>query len=196
MLQYKKVPIFGPECSAIPQVDNILHDNDSFHFWGYEFSVIHLPGHLPEHVAYVVTKGGDKAARRQIFSADILFSAGCGRIFNGTHSELKQSLDRLKGYPEDTMFYPAHEYTLANLRFAKAVEPKNDAINKRYEEVERLRNQNIPSLPTNLALELTINPFLRCDEKAVINAVRDRLGREPNDENEVFKTLRLWKDSF
>lgn len=194
MLNYKKVPVYGPDCAAIPLVDNPVGDGDVLSFWGIDFNIMGLPGHLPEHIAYVAS--GNKNGQAQIFSADIIFSAGCGRIFNGTHKELKYSLDKIKSYPKNTLVYPAHEYTASNLCFAAAVEPENRSISRRIDEVTALRNRNIPSLPTNLALELDINPFIRCGEKAVVNTVRSRLGREPIDENEVFKTLRLWKDGF
>ncbi len=192
LMAHKTVPVYGPDCEAIPQVTHPQKEGSTFDLFETEFTVWHLPGHLPEHVAYVATKGADT----QIFSGDIMFSGGCGRIFDGTHKELKSSLDRIASLTSDTLIYGTHEYTESNLEFAKAVEPSNKAIDARTEEVQALRAAGSPTLPTNVHTEKAINPFIRCNETDVIAATGSKLGHEPNDALEVFTTLREWKNEF
>lgn len=192
LLDHTQVPVMGPDCKAIPQVTEILSEGDSFQLWGATVKVMHLPGHLPELIAYAVSH----EQSTQVFSGDILFSSGCGRIFNGTHSELKTSLDRIKALPKDTLIYGAHEYTVSNLSFAQTVEPDSQHLIDRLAAVSALREADKPTLPALLSTELDVNPFLRCDQPSVIAAAKRQLKREPTSELEVFTELRLWKDRF
>ncbi len=192
LTSYQAVPVYGPDCESIPQVTHPQKEGSTFSLFEAEFTVWHLPGHLPEHVAYVARHGGDT----QIFSGDIMFSGGCGRIFDGTPKALKSSLDRIASLPSETLVYGTHEYTQGNLEFAKAVEPDNRAINDRAAEAASLRATGTPTLPTNIGTEKAINPFIRCNEAEVISAAANKLNHEPNDALEVFTTLREWKNGF
>ncbi len=192
LLAYTQVPVMGPDCKAIPQISETLTEGDNFQLWDATVKVMHLPGHLPELLAYAVSH----EQSTQVFSGDILFSSGCGRIFDGTHLELKSSLDRIKALPKDTLIYGTHEYTVSNLSFAQAVEPDSQYLTDRTKVVTQLRGEDKPTLPALLSTELDVNPFLRCDQPSVIAAAKRQLKREPTSELEVFTELRLWKDSF
>ncbi len=189
---YKSVPVYGPDSEAIPQVTHPQSEGSHFTLFDTPFIVWHLPGHLPEHLAYIASNNDDT----QIFSGDIMFSGGCGRIFDGTHQELKSSLDRIATLPPNTLVYGTHEYTQSNLEFAKAVEPSNTDIDTLSDKVTTLREAGTPTLPTNILTECTVNPFIRCDKANVIAATAKRLGHEPKDALEVFTILREWKNGF
>jgi hydroxyacylglutathione hydrolase len=155
---------------------------------GLSFEVLDIPGHTAGHIAF--------HGHGALFCGDTLFSAGCGRLFEGTPAQMLHSLDTLAGLPDDTRIYCGHEYTLANLRFARAVEPGNPEIAQHAERVEILREDDTPSLPSTLALEKRINPFLRCDEPAVKHSAAERAGRQLASRIEVFAAVRRWKDEF
>lgn len=154
----------------------------------YRFEVIRIPGHTLDHTAYY----GDG----NLFSGDTLFSAGCGRVFEGTPEQMYASLMKLAELPLDTRIYCGHEYTLSNLRFAQVVEPGNAMIKKRYEEMLALRNQGLPTLPSLLRVEKETNPFLRCGEREVIERVQEYAGMRLDDAVLVFTWLRKWKNEF
>ncbi len=152
------------------------------------FRVLDIPGHTAGHIAY----GGHGI----IFCGDTLFSAGCGRLFEGTAAEMCRSLAKLAALPDTTAVCCGHEYTLANLKFAREVEPDNREVREYTEECAARRARGEPTLPSRLDRERRVNPFLRCDEPAVRDAARRRLGREPADAVEVFAAIRAWKDAF
>jgi hydroxyacylglutathione hydrolase len=131
-----------------------------------------------------------------LFCGDVLFGGGCGRVFEGTMAEMQASLARLGALPGDTLVYCAHEYTQANLRFARAVEPDNAALMARSAEVAKLLSEGRFTVPSTLAEELATNPFLRWDAPAVIAAARERRGSAPRDAVEVFAAIREWKNGF
>lgn len=141
------------------------------------------PGHTDRHLSYLFTD----AHGLHVFCGDTLFSAGCGRVFTGTMAQLFTSFQRYNGLPGDTLFYPAHEYTAANLRFAQAVEPENAEVQAALAAAEQL-----PTLPVTLAHERKVNPFLRTGEAAVAAAV----DLASADEAAVFAALREWKNQF
>jgi hydroxyacylglutathione hydrolase len=153
-----------------------------------DFQVLKIPGHTLEHVAYYQTGF--------VFCGDTLFSAGCGRVFEGTYEQMYRSLLQLKNLPDDTQVYCAHEYTLSNLLFAQAVEPLNVAIQNKIFEVKNQRAQNIPTLPSTIGIEKNINPFLCCDIKPVIQAAESYASKILKTEIEVFTVLREWKNQF
>jgi hydroxyacylglutathione hydrolase len=152
-----------------------------------EFAVIAVPGHTLGHLAYY--------ANGCLFCGDTLFGAGCGRLFEGAPAQMLDSLRRLAAFPEATAVYCAHEYTAANLRFALAVDGRNEALRRRADEVAALRAVGAASVPSTLALERATNPFLRCREPALIAAAR-RYGATASDELTVFTALREWKNTF
>ena len=188
-----QVTIVGPACEAIPQITQAVREGDSFLLWNdIPVTVLETPGHMPEHVSYFMEDNGKLC----LFCGDTLFSAGCGRIFSGSHDELKSSLDKLKNLPPATEIYCAHEYTLANLRFAAAVEGETDAICQRRIEVDTALKNHQPSLPSTLDAEVRFNPFLRCGEPAVITAAERYAHRQLSAESDVFAVLREWKNTF
>ena len=156
-----------------------------------EAEVWAVPGHTDTHLAYVLH--GQESQPTRVFCGDTLFSAGCGRVFTGTAAQLHHSLQRLNTLPENTLFYPAHEYTAANLRFAAAVEPANADV-----QAALAAAANTPTLPVTLAHERRVNPFLRTD-KASVQAAAVAAGLpadQSTDGAAVFAALREWKNRF
>lgn len=189
------IPVYGPESSTIPQVTHICKDNDSIPLYNNAFSlsVLETPGHTPEHISYY---SADAFAQPTLFCGDTLFAAGCGRLSGGTAQQLYTSLSLIQTLPDNTEIYCAHEYTLANLRFAKVVEPNNADIDQRIAHENKQRQQNIPTIPSLLSIEKATNPFLRTEQDSVRSAVSQHWGRNYQSESEVFAELRLWKDNF
>ena len=150
--------------------------------------VLDIPGHTRGHIAYY----GDGS----LFCGDTLFTGGCGRLFEGTPEQMYHSLNKLAALPEETLVYCGHEYTEANLRFAKTVEPQNKYLLQRIEQVKELREKNLPTVPATIAEEKHTNPFLRCTVPAVITAVEHYTGKRFKDPIHVFAHLREWKNNF
>jgi len=153
-----------------------------------ELSVLDIPGHTAGHIAFV--------GKDLVFSGDTLFAAGCGRLFEGTPTQMVSSLDKLAALPGDTAVYCGHEYTMSNLRFALAVEPGRDALLQRQTREQAKRDRGVPTLPSTMAEELSTNPFLRAGEMSVRAAVEQHSGRALRDRVGVFAELRAWKNSF
>lgn len=133
---------------------------------------------------------------RGLFCGDTLFTAGCGRLFEGTAEQMFQSLQKLAALPDETLIFCGHEYTAANLRFAKAVEPSNVNITERMADTAALRANNLPTVPATLTLEKKTNPFLRSHIGEVRETVQNFAKQPLNNVIEVFKYTRLWKDGF
>jgi hydroxyacylglutathione hydrolase len=188
-------PVYGPGAENIPGLSHPLAGGEHVDLPELDcaFEVIALPGHTHSHVAYYDARINEVGA---VFCGDTLFAAGCGRIFEGTPEEMHASLTKLAVLPAPTFVYCAHEYTAANLRFALAVEPDNQAMQRRAQEVAATRAQGGYTVPTHISLELATNPFLRSDAPAVRAAAAARLGRPPKDALETFATIREWKNSF
>lgn len=184
------VEVYGPARERMPCEVQPLDDGDiaSLADLGLEFRVMAVPGHTLGHVAY--------HGHGALFCGDTLFSAGCGRLFEGTPAQMLGSLDRIAALPDDTQVYCAHEYTLANLRFAAAVEPGNADVLATLEAVRELRARDGITLPTTLGRERRINPFLRCREPAVRAAAEARAGTPLPGPADVFAVIRAWKDGF
>ncbi|HSQ71959.1 MAG TPA: hydroxyacylglutathione hydrolase [Rubrivivax sp.] len=189
-------PVYGPAHEEIPGPYTRLHDGDTVDVLGSRFSVLDVPGHTAGHIAYVQdSEAGHTPAAPLLFCGDTLFSAGCGRLFEGTPAQMHASLARLAALPADTRVCCTHEYTLSNLRFAAAVEPGN-ADRVAYEERCRaLRAADTPTLPSSIGLERRINPFLRCDAPEVVAAARAQ-GATGDEALAVFTALREWKNRF
>lgn len=184
------VPVYGPSKEAGDVVTHPLEDGARLELetLGLAFDVLHIPGHTLGHIAF--------HGHGALFPGDTLFSAGCGRLFEGSPEQMHDSLQRLAGLPGETRIYCGHEYTLANLAFAATVEPENSAIRVHREEAGRLRERNKPTLPSRIDLELGINPFLRTSESSVRRAAEQWSGTMLNDKVSVFAALRRWKDNF
>ena len=172
--------------------DEALVDGQRIRILDHELDVFEVPGHTSGHIAYF----HDDAQDPWLLSGDTLFAAGCGRLFEGTASQMFRSLQRLAALPASTKVYCTHEYTLSNLRFAQAVEPENPDIAERLEQVTRQREAKHFTLPSELSIERATNPFLRCSEPSVIAAASQHADRSLETAEAVFAVLRGWKDSF
>jgi len=185
-----QVPVYGPAHELIPRRTQALGEGDSIVVprLGLALSVHDIPGHTSGHIAFV---GGGK-----LFCGDTLFAAGCGRLFEGTPSQMLASLDKLAALPPATEVYCGHEYTMSNLRFAAAVEPASAAVQQRQDREQAKRTQGLPTLPSMISEELVTNPFLRVREPVVRAAVERHAGRALDSAVAVFAELRAWKNSF
>ncbi|RZJ24921.1 MAG: hydroxyacylglutathione hydrolase [Haliea sp.] len=185
-------PVYGPAREAIPGPFQPLQDGETVQTLGLDFQVIDVPGHTAGHIAFYTP---DMDGRPLLFCGDTLFSGGCGRLFEGTPAQMLASLDRLAVLPGTTRVCSAHEYTLSNLRFALAVEPDNSELIGYHARCAALREQGQPTLPTTLAQELLINPFLRT-RQATVMAAAQRFDPAAHDDNTVFAAIRQWKNQF
>jgi hydroxyacylglutathione hydrolase len=190
LLQYYQIPVYGPAHESIPGMTHPLAEGAMITLEGLEqeFLIIDVPGHTAGHIAY---HGGGN-----LFIGDTIFMAGCGRLFEGTATQLYHSINKVAKLPNETVVYCTHEYTLANLRFAQAVEPENTYITARIETCTQLRVKNIPTVPGTLACEKTTNPFLRTHVDEVIFAAEKFAGHKLDHAVDVFTVLRKWKDQF
>jgi hydroxyacylglutathione hydrolase len=190
LLRFGKVPVIGPDDERISTRTRTVRDGERCELpdLGLSFETLQVPGHTVSHIAF----WGHGA----LFCGDTLFSAGCGRMFEGTPKQMNASLNRLRDLPPETQVFCGHEYTAANLRFALTVEPVNAAALEYQQSVNRIRATGEPSLPSTLNLEIRVNPFLRCDKPAVRAAAEGHAGHSLTEPSEVFGVLRAWKDQF
>lgn len=188
-------PVYGPASEKLPACDHRLMEGDTVQFptVGLQLSVLDVPGHTAGHIAYYGTLSTGKPV---VFCGDTLFVAGCGRLFEGTPAQMLDSLGKLRALPADTLVCCAHEYTLANLRWALQVEPDNLVLQQRWEADSRLRSDSMPTLPSNIALELDTNPFLRVSQTSVAKAAASYAGAVLEAPVDVFACLREWKNNF
>lgn len=190
LLAITRVPVFGPHDDRIPEVTERVADGQRFmlpHF-NIEMETLEIPGHTRSHIAF---HGGG-----MLFCGDTLFAAGCGRLFEGTPRQMHDSLTRLAQLPDDTRVYCGHEYTLANIKFARAAEPGNGRLLELEQQVQALREQDQPTLPSTIAQEKATNPFLRVTEPAVMLSASTRAARKLSDPVSVLAEIRDWKNSF
>jgi len=183
------VPVHGRRHPKNMHITHDLREGDKVRLDAFdiEFNIIDVPGHLEDHIAFI--------APDFVFCGDVLFGAGCGRNFEGTPAQLHHSLQRLAQLPDSTRVYCAHEYTLANLRFALACEPGNPDIQKRIKNSQQLLAANRPTLPSTIALEKVTNPFLRCTQPEIIHTLQQR-NLSDTSEVGVFTALREWRNHF
>ena len=181
--------VWGPADEPMPVAVVPVHDGDRIALagLGLEVAVMAVPGHTLGHLAYFTGS--------VLFCGDTMFSAGCGRLFEGTPAQMSASLSRLAALPDETLVCCAHEYTLANLRFARAVEPHSLALAAHEAECQSLRDRGLPTLPSTIGRERQINPYLRCDQPEVIASAVAR-GADGRDPVSVLATIRRWKDQF
>jgi hydroxyacylglutathione hydrolase len=184
--------VYGPASEPGPEPLQRLNDDDVVQVLGKHFEVLHVPGHTAGHIAYFGQLSGEDPI---LFCGDTLFSAGCGRLFEGTPAQMLSSLTRLAALPEATRVCCAHEYTLSSLRFAAVVEPDNSNIHAYQARAQALRDSNQPTLPSNIGLEKAVNPFLRTHLPQVAYAVQ-QMDADATDPVSVFAALRTWKDQF
>jgi hydroxyacylglutathione hydrolase len=190
LVQRWRCPTFGPAHEVAAHLDHRLAEGERITVpgLGLPLEVLDIPAHTAGHIAFVGAGG--------VFCGDTLFACGCGRLFEGSAAQMVDSLGKLARLPGDTHVYCGHEYTLANIRFAQAVEPGNRALAERRTREEAKRTRGEPTLPSTIADELATNPFLRCAEPEVIAAAERHAGRPLKNPLEVFTELRTWKNSF
>ena len=188
-------PIVGPlrEQSRIPWLTHSIEHGQSVHLLGADWQVIHIPGHTAGHVAYF---SDSPKSDPLLFCGDTLFSAGCGRLFEGSPADMLGSLRLLSALPDQTRVCCAHEYTLANLRFAQTVEPHNQDIAQHRIYCEQQRARNLPTLPSSIGAEKKINPFLRTNEASVQSAARAFAQQPLSCDVDILGALREWKNVF
>ena len=180
--------IVGPRADRdrIPGIEVEVGDGDSYSLGSAEAKVFDVPGHTRGHIAYWFAESD------ALFIGDTVFALGCGRLFEGTPEQMWHSIGKIRGLPGSTRIYCAHEYTQANARFAVTVDPENAALAARSAEIDRMRAEGIPTVPSTLAEELATNPFLRADDAGVAAAV----GMSGGDPAAVFAEVRGRKDRF
>lgn len=182
-------PVYAPDNphAAYAALDSIrVHDGEHLSFPalpGMHCQVMGLPGHTLDHIAYLVN-------HQHLFSGDVIFGAGCGRLFEGTPAQMYQSLQRIVALPETTLLYPAHEYTAHNIAFALTVDPDNELLRQRAARTSALRAQAQPTLPTTVGQEKNTNPFLRCTQLVKLPAFSHLTPLE------LFTELRTRRNSF
>ncbi len=176
--------------SRVPGQTRGVTEGDRVSVGDVTAEIIHNPGHTSGAVSYVISEP------RAVFTGDTLFGAGCGRVFEGTHAEMRASLDKLAALPADTAVYFGHEYTDKNLRFSSAAEPDNAAVKERHRRVQTVRAAGDPSVPSTIAEELDTNPFLRTASETIVSTLRERGESDTRGKDAVFAALRRWKDSF
>ena len=183
-----RVPVYGPKNEPIPTLTQPVSEGDTVTIPELDatFSVLDIPGHTRAHIAYY--------GAGSLFCGDTLFACGCGRVFEGTAQQMYTSLEKLRALPDETKVYCGHEYTLANIGFARGVEPGNAALSAREARDRRLRDAGKPTVPSRLGEEKATNPFLRCTEPAVVASVNKYLGTRVSDPVSVFAAIREWKN--
>jgi hydroxyacylglutathione hydrolase len=195
LLSHAPVPVFGPRNDRIAVVTEPLGEGDRVEVPGLAFSlrVLDVPGHTLGHIAYV----HDTPGEHWLFCGDTLFAGGCGRIFEGTPKQMADSLGKLAALPDDTSVYCAHEYTLANLRFASAVEPGNRQLRDRVEIDSAKRAAGEPTVPSTIGIEKATNPFLRYRQPEIVGSLvaAHKLEADPAP-LAAFAALREWKNNF
>ena len=195
--RWPAVRVIGPAHEAIDTLTERVQGGDTVQALGQHLRVLDVPGHTAGHIAFVIDAPSDGSAPL-LFCGDTLFAAGCGRLFEGTPAQMQASLAQLAALPCATRVCCTHEYTLDNLRFARAVEPDHPALLQRQTECQALRAQGLPTLPSTLGLEQATNPFLRWAEPSVIQAAMQRAPQAATgtDPVAVFAALRAWKNVF
>ncbi|CAM2995285.1 hydroxyacylglutathione hydrolase (glyoxalase II) [Legionella steigerwaltii] len=184
---YHSCTVYGPSDSRIPNVNSTVQEHQTIQVGTCVFKILFNPGHTSSHISYY------EPQQELLFCGDTLFSAGCGRVFDGTLEQLHQSLNLFKTLPLTTKIFCAHEYTLQNLRFAQTVEPNNHTIQKYLQKIHN--SPNACTLPSTLEQELLINPFLRTDHSEVQKYALTH-GAATKNSLEIFRVLREEKNLF
>ncbi|SDQ72753.1 hydroxyacylglutathione hydrolase [Paraburkholderia fungorum] len=196
LLNGQAVPVYGPAGEAIEHLTHRLKNGDHVTIAtpALEFNVLDVPGHTSGHIAYF--QAADPNGTPHVFCGDTLFACGCGRLFEGTPKQMLASLDALAALPGATEVHCAHEYTLSNIRFALACEPHNAELQAWRDKATELRARHVPTLPTTIAHERAVNPFLRAAEPSVQASLQDQLHEKITDRLAAFTLMREWKNRF
>ncbi|MGJ0638469.1 hydroxyacylglutathione hydrolase [Xenorhabdus bovienii] len=184
--QYAELPVYGPEETRSKGATHIVHEHDTIEIGHYYFHIMELPGHTLGHIAFYQAP--------YLFCGDTLFSGGCGRLFEGTAEQMFSSLEKIMSLPDETLICCAHEYTAANMKFARAVLPESETIHDYYNKTISIRENNKPTVPTTLQIEKKVNVFLNCHDIDL----QKNIGIKPNSKplSSVFQQLRIYKDRF
>jgi hydroxyacylglutathione hydrolase len=187
--------VYGPASETLPACDHRLREGDTVQLPAVDLQlkVLDVPGHTAGHIAYY---GQLDTGKPLVFCGDTLFAGGCGRLFEGTADQMVDSLGKLGALPPNTLVCCAHEYTLANLRWALQVEPDNTVLQQRWEVASQQRSNGQPTLPSTIQAELDTNPFLRASQASVAKAASNYAAALLDSEVDVFASLREWKNNF
>ena len=186
LARWPQLEVYGP--AGVEYVTQPVMEGSQIDAFGLQGQVLEVPGHTANHLAYLWGQ--------HLLCGDTLFGAGCGRVFDGTVSQLHASLQQLAALPDNTLCYPAHEYTLANLQFALEVEPGNAMLQARWQRDQATRQALRPTLPTTIGLEKATNPFLRSASPEVAASATRHVGHDLANDEAIFATLRDWKNHF
>lgn len=185
------IPVYGPANSPFEGITDALEDGSEIEILDNRLQVQAVPGHTLDHIAYL-----QPDQKPQLFCGDTLFLAGCGRLFEGTPQQMQAAMDYFSSLPDETEVFCTHEYSIANLRFAQAVEPRNPAIIRALELCTERRQDKRPTLPSSIGMERQINPYMRTREADVRAAAEHQSGRALENEIEVLAAVREWKNHF
>ena len=181
-----KILGFDGDKHRIPGIDIAVKDKETWSFGNSTVKIFHIPGHTLGHICFFFEK------EKILFTGDTLFSLGCGRIFEGDHKQMLNSLNKIKKLPRDTQIYCGHEYTYKNAEFCMKYDIDNIDLKKKFEEIKKLRSKNLPTIPSSLEKELKSNIFLRCDQ----NDLKIKLNMKNEEDFKVFRKVRDLKDIF
>ena len=181
-----KVLGFELDKNRIPGIDILLKEGKLYKIGNLEFEVIFTPGHTAGHIAFYFRK------EKIVFTGDTLFSLGCGRIFEGNHKDMLNSLNKLKALPPETKIFCGHEYTASNLNFCLNYDPDNILLKEKSIIISSKLKNNQPSIPTLIGDEIKTNVFLRCNEPII----KEKLKLKDCSDLEIFTKLRDLKDTF
>ncbi|GAB2911473.1 hydroxyacylglutathione hydrolase [Paraburkholderia jirisanensis] len=193
------IPVYGPAGEAIDHLTQRVKQGDRVQIAepALELTVLDVPGHTSGHIAYFQDADAHNTrGTPHVFCGDTLFACGCGRVFEGTPVQMLASLDALAALPGATEVHCAHEYTLSNIRFALACEPGNEQLQAWRDEAVARRARNVPTLPTTIAHERAVNPFLRADQPAIQQTLAEQLHETVPDRLTAFTLMREWKNRF
>ncbi|MCP4595848.1 hydroxyacylglutathione hydrolase [Neptuniibacter sp.] len=185
------VPVYGPANSPFKGITHPLSKGDKIDLLGKTLTINEIPGHTLDHISYYTGEN-----EPQLFCGDTLFLAGCGRLFEGTAAQMLEAMDYFAEMPDNTEVYCTHEYSLANLDFAVAVEPNNNEIKATVEQCKALRADDQPTLPSTIGQEKQINPFMRTHHADVIQAANNFSGSTLENKVAIFASIREWKNQF
>lgn len=190
LLEHYDIPVYGPSNESIPALSHPLKEGDRVNLdgLGLTLKVLDIPGHTLGHIAYY----GEGC----LFCGDTLFTAGSGRLFEGTPEQMVDSIDKLRSLPAETQVYCAHEYTKANLEFAQVIDPENPLLQQRVKQDGEKIKAGVPTVPSALSTELATNPFMRWDNPAIKAACESFSGEKLTSDGAVFRVIRHWKDSL
>lgn len=189
--------VTGPADSPFQDSTNKVHPGDEVIWETITFQVLGVPGHTLDHIAYFTDV--EVAGRPVLFCGDTLFVCGCGRLFEGSPDQMRQSLQTLRALPSKTAVYCAHEYTLANLRFARSWLPQDEGLRDFEKQCQAARDSGKATVPSILGDEKRLNPFLRWDDPEVVDAARTYCashGLPADSDNAIFAAIRHGKDNF